>query len=284
MRVMRDNGIFAHSQFAIAADGPQGPRFGVQNQDYLVGGFVRKKLDPNIEYQAQKNSLFTIGRLIREGKLEAFSYRELGYEGMNRIIGESVFDAMDHCRVTDCNPAIERSRLSSGFFPNYMRKGGKKDQKRGFETSSGQIPFMQMLCNLNETGIAWLLVVKEILGFTDFETESIRNLRYFQKLCEISQSPENFPDMFHLWTAQRNHMDVFLTLEKKLPTIGNQIEKSEWANVEYPTKVLRPIEFLDYIGITDLDPVPIEPGRFYPFIEDWDQWQRDCRKQMGLPI
>jgi hypothetical protein len=78
-------------------------------------------------------------------------------------------------------------------------------------------------------------------------------------------------------------MDVFLTLEKKLPAIGNQIEKSKGISVEYPTKVCRPIEFLHSIGITDLDLVPIEPGRFYPFGEVWDRWQCDCREQMGLP-
>jgi hypothetical protein len=76
-------------------------------------------------------------------------------------------------------------------------------------------------------------------------------------------------------------MDVFLTLEKKLPKIGNQIEKSKQIGVEYPTKVRRPIEFLHSIGITDLDPVPIEPGRFYPFGEVWDSWQCECRRQKG---
>jgi hypothetical protein len=76
-------------------------------------------------------------------------------------------------------------------------------------------------------------------------------------------------------------MDVFLTLEKRLPAIGSQIERSKGMGVEYPTKVRRPIDFLHSIGVTDFDQVPIESDRFYPFIEVWDRWQRDCRRQLG---
>jgi hypothetical protein len=274
---MLDNGIFSHSQFAEAAEGPQGPRFGVHNQHHLVYGFVRKKVDPNIEYQTQIDSLFTLGRLIREKRFEAFSYSELGYESLNRIIGESVFNAMDHCKVTDCPPALWRSRFQRGNFFDFARKGGKKDQKRGFRTELGQIPFMQMLCSLNERGILSLLGMRAILDLTDFEVESVRNLKCFQQLCTISKSPENFPDMFHLWTAQRNHIDVFLTLEKTLPEIAKKIDKSVEIDIEYPTKVLRPVEFLKSVGISNLDPVPIEPDRFYPFGEVWDSWQASCR-------
>ncbi|MGP8173500.1 MAG: hypothetical protein ACLP7O_03005 [Terracidiphilus sp.] len=281
--MMLDNSIFAHSQFAEAAEGPQGPRFGVHNQHYLVCGFIRKKLDTNIEYQAQKDSLFTVGRLIREGRFEAFSYQELRYERVKGFKGEGVFDALDHCKVTDCPPAIERSRFQQGNFFNFIRKGGKNDKKLGVPEALSQITFMQMLCDLNRMWYPWVLDAKDLLGLTDFEIDSFRNLECFRKLCAISQSSENYPDMFHLWTAQRNHMDVFLTLEKKLPAIGNQIEKSKGISVEYPTKVCRPIEFLHSIGITDLDLVPIEPGKFYPFIEVWDRWQYDCREQMGLP-
>jgi hypothetical protein len=281
MRVMLDNSVFAHSQFAEAAMEPQGPRFGVQNQDYEVCGFVRKKLDPNGEYQAQKDALFTVGRLIREGQIEAFSYRELGYEGMKRFIGESVFDALDHCRVTDCPPAIERSRFQQGNFFNLIRKGGKEDMKLGVPTALSQITFMQMLCDSDRLWYPWVLGVKDLLGLTDFELDSFHNLACFRKLCAVSQSSENYPDMFHLWTAQRNHMDVFLTLEKRLPAIGSQIERSKGMGVEYPTKVRRPIDFLHSIGVTDFDQVPIESDRFYPFIEVWDRWQRDCRRQLG---
>ena len=154
---------------------------------------------------------------------------------------------------------------------------GKKDQKRDAKTELGQIAFMKMLCSLDEGGIRCILGMKAVLGLPDFEVESFRELKCFQGLCAISQSPEHYPDMFHLWTTQRNHIDVFLTLEKKLPEIAKTIENSRKIKVGYPTRVLRPLQFLESLGVTNADPVPIEPGRFYPFIEVWDSWYRSHR-------
>jgi hypothetical protein len=267
MRVMLDNSVYAHSQFAESAMGPQWPRFGTHDQNNPVIGFVRKTLDPNPEHQAQMDSLFTVGRLIRENTIEAFTYRELLYESMNRIIGEREFDAMVGCAVTNCPPALERSRFQMGNFFDFARKGGKKDRELDRETTLSQIHFMQWLCCLDESSISTLIGMKATLGLTDFEVESFQNLKCFQKLCAISQSPENYPDMFHLWTAQRNRMAVFLTLDKKLTEIGKHIEHSRGTGIEYPTKVFRPLELLRLVGVTNPDPVPIEPGQFYPLHE-----------------
>jgi hypothetical protein len=270
MRVMLDNGIFGHSQFADSAMGPQGQRFGPGNQHHQVWGVVRKKLDPNEEYQSQMDSLFTVGRLIREKQVEAFTYRELMYESFNRIIGMSEFDALAGCAMVDCPPALMRSRFRSGDLFEFVMKGGKKDRKRGLDTRLSQIDFMEWLCTLDERHVSAIVECRTILGLTEFEMDSLRNLRCFQKLCTISQSPENYPDMFHLWTAQRNRMDVFLTLESTLPQIFNHIEHARVVEIEHQTKVLRPLEFLRLLGVTQPDPVPIEPGRFYPMVEVWN--------------
>jgi hypothetical protein len=267
---MLDNGIFGHSQFADSAMGPQGPRFGPGNEHHQVWGVVRKKLDPNSEYQSQIDSLFTVGRLIREKQVEAFTYRELMYESFSRIIGMSEFDALAGCAIADCPPALMRSRFRSGDLFEFVRKGGKKDRKRGLDTGLSQINFMQWLCTFDDRHITAILEYRAALGLTEFEVESLRNLRCFQRLCEVSRSPENFPDMFHVWTAQRNRMDVFLTLESTLPQIFNHIEDARIVEIEHQTKVLRPLEFLRLMGVTQPDPVPIQPGQFYPMIEVWN--------------
>lgn len=267
MRVMLDNSVYAHSQFAEPARGPQGPRFGIHNQQYQVYGFIRKELDPNPEYQAQKNSLFTIGRLIREKTVAAFTYNELRYESLNRVIGVSEFDALADCPVMHCPPALERSRFQLGDFFDFTRKGGKKDRKRGANISLSQIQFMEWLCSLDEMMIAKLLDLKITLGLTDFEVDSLQNLKYFQMLCAIGRSPEHYPDIFHLWTAQRNRIDVFLTLERKLPEMASRAERSMKIEPQFSTKVLRPIEFLQLLDITCPDPIPLERNRFYPFID-----------------
>lgn len=264
MRVMLDNGAYGHSQFAESVMGPQGPRFGIRDQNNQVWGFARKAPDPNKEYQSQMDGLFTVGRLIREKRFEAFTYCELMFESFNRIIGERAFDALAGCPRSNCPPALIRSRFRSGNGLAFVRKGGKKDRKRGLETGLSQIDFMEWLCALDERHVAAILECKSLIGLTEFETESLRNLSCFQKLCAISQSRENYPDMFHLWTAQRNHIEVFLTLETKLVQIFKHIEHARITEIEHQTKVLRPLEFLRLLGVTQPDPVPIEPGRFYP--------------------
>jgi hypothetical protein len=65
-------------------------------------------------------------------------------------------------------------------------------------------------------------------------------------------------------------MDVFLTLESRLPQIFNHIEHARVVEIEHPTRVLRPLEFLRLLGVTQPDLVPIEPGRFYPMVEVWN--------------
>ena len=76
MEILLDNGIFVHSEFAEDAVKPTTVRWGGIPQTHAVHGFVRKKPDEDTENQNQKDALFTIGRLIREGRVQAYDYIE----------------------------------------------------------------------------------------------------------------------------------------------------------------------------------------------------------------
>jgi hypothetical protein len=269
MRVMLDNSVFGHSQICEWATGPQGTHFGIDNQHYEVAGIVRKKPHNDAAFQAQIDSLLTIGRLIREKQVEAYTYSELRCESMQRFIGDRMLDALAECQIKTCPPALERSRFLWGNGLAFARKGGKKDRKRGLSTGLSQIAFLQMLCELREGFLPLWMPLKELIGLTDFEIESLNNLKCFQMLCKFSNSTEHYPDMFHLWTAQRNRMNVFLTLDNKLANIAKTIRKSGDVPIEFPTEVLRPLELLDILGINKPDPVPIQYARFYPLLELW---------------
>ena len=146
-------------------------------------------------------------------------------------------------------------------------KAARKDRKRGIQITIGQIQFMEMLCGIKVDFLSRWMPFMQALGLTEFEVESLKNLKCFQMLCKISNGPENYPDMFHLWTAQRNHMDVFLTLDKTMANIALKIRKSSSVPIEYPTSVLQPLELFSLLGINEPDPVPIERDRFYTFHE-----------------
>src|SRR5438067_2324638 len=111
MKVMLDNGILSHSRFAegslitteVAGNGG--------NHSVQLAGFVRKRVHPDTAYQDQIDALFTIGRLIRERRIRAFSYIELSFERMKSQIGESAFDALADCPIERCNAPLERSRF-----------------------------------------------------------------------------------------------------------------------------------------------------------------------------
>ena len=94
MRVMLDNSILSHSQFAewrsiITEVVRDGNLHSVQQL-----GLVRRKADPDVAYQSQMDALFTIGRLIRERRIYGFTYAELSLEGWKRDVGEQAFDAL----------------------------------------------------------------------------------------------------------------------------------------------------------------------------------------------
>jgi hypothetical protein len=269
MRVMLDNSIEGHSQFADSMKMTTQIQWGGAIHASHIAGFVRKKIHPDSTYQAEIDALFTIGRLIRNDYLQAFTYNELRFEGWRRVIGEVAYDALAGCEVKHCAAPLERSRFfqTSEFF-EYVSKGGKKDRKAGKNTSMSQSRFVEWLLGLTNESILKLISLKDTLNITDFEIDSLGNIDWFRAMCRTAQSPENYPDMLHLWAAQRNSMDIFLTLEKRLPNIVIHFPKNETCCPTFPTQVLRPLELMTHLGITELDPVPIKPGRFYPMVGD----------------
>ena len=245
------------------------PPFRALNAHFEVWGLTRKKPNPSATFQAEADSLFTIGRLIREGQIEACTYSELVHERMWQPGYDPMVDALAECRLNRCPPAIERSRFQGGSFPDFFRKGGKKDRKYGITSKISQIAFMQMLCGLDGERLSKSERLIAALKLTEFDVESLKGLKTFQRLCKLGNSPENYPDIFHWWTAQRNHIDAFLTMDFTFSRIARQIAKSRGVKLEYPTEVLKPSELLAKLGISEPDPIPIPHGRFFTLTELW---------------
>jgi len=262
---MLDNSIEGHSQFAECRTVSTQIEWNGTIHSNQISGFVRRKMHCDSAYQAEIDALFTIGRLIRERRIYAFTYTELMFEGWRRVIGERAFDALADCPVEHCDTPLERSRFfQTSRFSDYVTKGGKNDRKSGKDTSMSQICFVEWLLSLTDEHVLHLTSLRDRLKIPEFEIESLQNIQWFRAMCRIAQSPENYPDVLHLWAAQRNRMDIFLTLEKRLPNIAAHFPTDESCAPSYPTRVLRPRELLKLLGISTCDPVPIEPGRFYP--------------------
>ena len=267
IKLLLDAGTLIHSEFAQPVQKEKYLKWGNKEHVVSITGFERKAPEKDGDQQNQKNALFTIGRLIREGVIDAYSYSEVDVEVRQRRPQD--FNAFSGCAIRSCSPALERSKFRKTIdLKDWFSKGGKKDLDAGVKLGgANQIAFFSWLNELNAAHIQLLLDHAAQIGLSEFEKGNLRKLDYFQFLCRRAQSHENYPDMFHLWTAIQNECDAFLTLEKKLPNIVRSIAREKNRSVEIKTEVLRPLDLLQKLNIMVPDEVPMESGRFYHYFE-----------------
>jgi hypothetical protein len=270
MNVLVDTGVVSSSNFLVGASQEQQSRFGKTSMMASIDGFRRTTLDRDAEQQREKDALFTIGRLTRAGRINLHTYSELNVENWRRPKRrEPLLNVFDQCTVRHCPAAIERTKFRSTLnWKQSIAKGGKSDRQKGVPSSdSSQISFLEWLASLSVETIGALVNQSRLLHLDDFEIISLKELPWFQALASAVATPESLPDCFHIWTARRNGLDVFLTLEKKLPRTMEQLKNRRIAPIDVGVAVLRPTELLALLGVTEIDDVPIEPSRFYTYRE-----------------
>jgi hypothetical protein len=267
MKVLLDAGILIHSEFAQPTRQEKRLHWGNTDHVVQISGFMRKALDKDDDQQAQKNALFTVGRLMREGRIEAYSYIEI--ENEVRQARLQYFNALQGCAIRRCVPPLERSKFrKTANLKDWFAKGGKKDRLAGVALGgANQIAFFSWLNELSEMHVQILVKHAQQIGLSVMEVESLNDLRWFQFLCNRWNSPENYPDIFHLWTAERNHCDVLLTLDKGIQKLVARVAAEKTKTIEIRTEVLRPLDLLRKLSVAAIDPVPMESGRFYSLLE-----------------
>lgn len=216
-------------------------------------------------WEAEAEAILMVGRLIRERKVEAFSSMELKWEAMRDYLGSTPLDAFEEYDIEILPNAIERGRFVRAELGHYVKKGGKKDSTEG-KNGASQISFFRWLLKLEPDSVSKIVEARESRQLTDFDCESLDDLGWFKALATRLRSEENLPDAFHLWTARRNGIDVFLTLDRKLINHAASIER-EKSGFRLGVKVMSPIAFLRGEGIATLEPYPCRPGQFYTMAE-----------------
>jgi hypothetical protein len=78
-RVLLDTGIFIHAEFAEPTIKNVRVGWGGRESVLEVHGLKSKKPGQDADYQEQKEALFTVGRLIREGEIEAYTSIEIDF-------------------------------------------------------------------------------------------------------------------------------------------------------------------------------------------------------------
>ena len=141
------------------------------------------------------------------------------------------------------------------------RKGRKVGRPKGLSVSDfSQIPCFEWPLVFRCGNSLLLVNYSSMLHLDDFEIISLKELTWFQTLAHALASRESLPDCFHIWTAHRNELDVFLTLEKKLPRVIEQLNNRRRTAIDVGVAVLRPTKLLELLGVAEIDAVPIDFG------------------------
>lgn len=266
--MLLDNDIVSGAELAEFATRETTELWGNKAIPVKVVGYRKKEVD-DTSLQKEIDAIFTIGRLIRENIVTAYTYSELRLEAFRRTPKVKAFNSLKSCHISSCPAPIERSKFrQTANFAESISKGGKKDKKNNCNVGDfNQIPFFEWLLWLDDHAVQNIVTHRVEIGLTDFEVESLRQIDWFKFICSRFGSPENYPDAFHLWTANRNNIDFFLTLEKRLPNIVGQIAHEAHCKHQVKTVVLRPTAFLQLMGIKDCDDLPIKPRIFYTIMD-----------------
>lgn len=266
MKVLIDTGIVGAAELAEFATKEQTITWGDIQQSLEIAGFRRRTAAPYTEDDIA--AVVTIGRLIREGAVSAYTYSELKFELFRRATPVKEFYALDGCQISNCPAPIERSKFrQTSDLGEFVSKGGKKDRKQNIDVGDfNQIPFFEWLLRLDDQNVKSILLHAKAIALTEFEIESFRQLDRFKFICSRLRSSENYPDAFHLWTAERNDINVFLTMENTLPNAAAQMAKSKNPEQQLRVSVLRPTALLQLLGISEMDKIPLQAGRFYDFM------------------
>ena len=270
MRVLIDNGIVSGANFLEGAVRQQELRWGKNITSLPISGFKRVDLDPNVEQQAEKDALFSIGRLARAGLLSLHTYSELRVESWRGGRGrQPILNALGKCIISECPCPVERTKFRQTLnHEEWLSKGGKEDLKKGIPRSDfSQVSFLEWLASMTSSQVNLIIEKAGLFGLDDFEAESLEDLSWFQNLYRAIGGEGNLPDCFHICTARRNKLDALLTLEAKLPRTWEHLKKRRNLRIDVNVEVFRPRQLLSALGLNELDPVPVEGNRFYSVAE-----------------
>lgn len=121
--------------------------------------------------------------------------------------------------------------------------------------SQSVIKFCKWLLNIDPNVL--IEKVTQAKSFPSFLMANLRNVKRFSELCK-GLSEKQYPDAFHLWTAEVNGADFFLTIDKKFIHVMTETNR-----VDLPCPPLSPSQLLNQLGIDERDPIEYMEGVFY---------------------
>ena len=191
---------------------------------------VTRKRPPRRDWkQGEIEVLPRVAALIRNGQIQAFTTGELYAEGFRaqKFPSPQYIDIFEGCTFDTLSPPLDRSKWGLGL-----------DQ---FCSKEDVINYCEciFLTPSSERVEDFIAGMRENPRFdlSRFEEKCLKRSHVFRAICRgIDRT--HYPDALHLWTAEENRVDVFLTHDKKF---RNVIARQK---IDLICKVLFPSEFL----------------------------------------
>lgn len=246
-KVFLDNCILSLSDTVEPAIMKKKVSWGGNNEIVDIHGYVKKPLPPENEKWKREQVICipTIGKLGVLGEIELFKNIEIDFEGIKRPCSQRIGNAFENVTINDLDVAIERSY----FFQTLAISD---------HLSNDQVTkFCDFLLKIKPKKIEELIKVVDKLSAS--MKENFLRIDRFKVICE-GLSKKQYPDAFHLWSAEVNGMDIFLTTDKKFI---NAVTKSK--KIDLPCYPMSPTELLNKLK-KDVEPIDYIEGEFIDFL------------------
>ena len=246
-KILIDNCIESLSMVMVPALKEQEIQWGNRKQTIKIVGYVRKPtLPPNEKWkQYQVDCLPTVARLTRDKQLDLYIYNEILFEGWQRPGGfprNTIGNIFNGIEFNHCNAPIERSRIFQTEIGKYIQR-------------NQVIDYCKFLIHSNVEILAENPAIQQ--RFPQNELNNLRNVSRYRDLCK-GLSEKHYPDALHLWAAEVNGLDYFLTTDHRFINAMIMTKK-----IELSCKPISPEDLLKVYSISELDPFPFEQDQFY---------------------
>lgn len=251
LNVLIDRNLEEHALTAETVVQPRTVKWGPHAVTSNILGYRGKVLPTDDWLLRQLRALPTVARLAHDGVLVFCTTVEIGFERFNTSAGFQgcVGDLFRDIKYKHIPAAIERSYFSQSFDTGkYASGAAQADWYREF------------LLEVDENQL--LEALKDYTDLPNFDRQNIANLGRFKGICKYLDTDDHRRDAFHLWTAEVNELDYFLTDDQRF------INKMTLSTpLDLPTPPVGPASLLEKLGIRELDPLPLSDQRFRYLIE-----------------
>ena len=199
----------------------------------------------------QIRAIPTVGKLAREGKLKLYDCvgtrheRWLGAPGMRGQLGDALRGV-----------SIRQAKIT--LDPSYLKSTIKFDRA---EIMNAIPELVGKLIKLTDEHLSVLQKFAIEKNFPEGFKQALRAVPRLQKLCWKSP-PNHLKDIYHIWTAEINEVDYFLTTDRSIIRYFLQTSR-----IELRTKLIGPCELARELGVETFEPMPISEGETRSWFE-----------------